>query len=206
MPRPVGLAAGSLGLVLAWLGGAAIVRLTGAAPVMLVLAAAFVLMATAAVAGAVTLLVTRIGPPELPPASTVGEPFPVRVPLRAARPVWVELRADGDRIAGGWAVDGELAEPATSVRRGRVQRLELRVRSAGPFGLVWWQRRVPIDVDHVAAPPPQHGDVVVDTSEVGATGELAGLPGASAGDVDGIRSWREGDAEHAVHWPSTVRS
>ena len=37
-------------MVLAWFGGAAIVRLTGAAPVMLVLAAAFVLLVAASMA------------------------------------------------------------------------------------------------------------------------------------------------------------
>lgn len=207
MPRPVGCSAGSLGLVLAWLGGAAIVRLTGAAPVMLVLAAGFVALLAAAVAGMVTVLRTDVGLVELPPTSTLGEPFPVRAAVRSARPVWVELRADDAVVARGWAAAGRFSESAAMVERGRVGRLVLLLRSAGPFGLVWWQRRFPVHhVDHVAAPRAVHGDVTLDTTEVGATGEMAGVPGATAGDVDGIRPWRDGDAEHAVHWPSTLRS
>ena len=37
-------------------------------------------------------------------------------------------------------------------------------------------------------------------------GELAGTPGAIAGEIDGVRPWREGDGDKAVHWASTLRS
>lgn len=207
MVRPVGLSAGTLGLVVAWVGGAAIVRLTGAAPVMLVLAAGFVVFLAATMSGLLTALRTSVGSVELPRASTVGEPLPMRARVTAPRAVWVECRVDGSIVARGWARDGWFTAPASMLRRGPLERLELRVRTAGPIGLVWWGVRhdVPID-QHLVAPRPQRGDVVVETTEVGATGEVAGLPGASAGDVDGIRAWRDGDAEHAVHWPSTLRS
>ena len=207
MTRPVGLSAGVLGLVLAWFGGAAIVRLTGAAPVMLVLAAAFVLSVAASLSGLVTLLRCDVGRVELPASSTLGEAVPMRAAIASPRPVWVEVRGDGRTVSRGWAVDGQFAEPVAMLRRGRIDRLELRIRSAGSLGLVWWDRRFPVPIaDHLVAPRPHHGDIRIDTSEVGATGEMAGRPGASAGDVDGVRAWRDGDAEHAVHWPSTLRS
>ena len=207
MTRPVGLSAGVLGLVLAWFGGAAIVRLTGAAPVMLVLAGGFVVLVAASFTGVLTLLRCRVGSVELPTSSTLGELVPVRVEVRSPRPVWVEMRADGATVAGGWADAGSFAGSVTMPRRGRVEQLELRVRSAGALGLVWWGRRFPVPiVEHLVAPPARDGDIRIETTEVGATGEMAGLPGASAGDVDGVRPWRDGDAEHAVHWPSTLRS
>jgi transglutaminase-like putative cysteine protease len=194
-------------MVLAWFGGAAIVRLTGAAPVMLVLAAAFVLLVAASVAGVITLLRTDVGLVELPPSSTLGEPVPMRAAIRTPRPVWVEVRVGRRTVASGWADEGRFAAPLTMLRRGRVDRLQVRIRSAGSLGLVWWARDIPVRIaDHLVAPRPHDGHVRVDTTEIGATGEMAGLPGASAGDVDGVRSWRDGDAEHAVHWPSTLRS
>lgn len=207
MARPVGLSAGTLGLVVAWFGGAAILRLTGAAPVMLVLAAGIVLFLAAAVSGLVTVRRTLVGSVELPPRSTAGDPFTLGADVAAPRPVWVECRAAGSVVSRGWAIDGRFSEPAVMLTRGRVDHLELWVRTAGPVGMVWWARRFRATVDeHLVAPRARHGDVHVDTSEVGASGEAEGLPGASAGDVDGIRAWRDGDAEHAVHWPSTLRS
>lgn len=207
MARPVGLSAGTLGLVVAWFGGAAIVRLTGAAPVMLVLAAGLVVGVAAATSGLVTVLRTRVDRVELPRSSTLGDPFTMRAAVHAPRPVWVDVRADDVVVSRGWAHGGHFEEPATMLRRGRVGQLEIRVRTAGPVGLVWWRRRFTVRVaDHLVAPRRHHGDVRVETTEVGATGEMVGLPGASAGDVDGVRPWRDGDAEHAVHWPSTLRS
>lgn len=194
-------------MVLAWFGGAAIVRLTGAAPVMLVLAAAFVFLVGASLSGLITLLRTAVDLVELPPSSTLGEPVPMRAAVRSPRPVWVEVRVGRHTVASGWAADGRFAEPVTMIRRGLVDRIQVRIRSAGSLGLVWWARDVPVRIaDHLVAPRPHDGRVRIDTTEVGATGEMAGLPGASAGDVDGVRAWRDGDAEHAVHWPSTLRS
>lgn len=205
--RPVGLSAGTLGLVVAWLGGAAIARLTGAAPVVLVLAAGVVLFVAAAFSGLVTAMRTDIGQVELPRISTLGEPVPFTVSIWAPRPVWVECRTGTDVVARGWAIDGRFSEPVVMRRRGPIDHLDIWVRTAGPIGLVWWGRRFPTAItDHLVAPRLQHGDVHIDTTEVGATGEVAGLPGASSGDVDGVRAWRDGDAEHAVHWPSTLRS
>lgn len=207
MTRPVGLSAGVLGLVLAWFGGAAIARLTGATPVMLVLAGGFVVLVSASFTGVLTLLRCRVGRVELPPSSTLGEPVRVRVEVRSPRPVWVEVRADGSTVAGGWTDSGSFSGSVRMPRRGRVEQLELRVRSAGTLGLVWWARRFPVPVaEHLVAPPTRDGDIRIETTEVGATGEMAGLAGASAGDVDGVRPWRDGDAEHAVHWPSTLRA
>lgn len=207
MTRPVGLSAGALGLLLAWCGGAAIVRLTGAAPVMLVLAAGVVLLVAAIVSSLVTTARVRVGLVELPPTSTVGEPVPMRAAIASPRAVWVEIVVGPDTVATGWAVAGRFASSATMTRRGLVDRVEVRVRSAGPLGLVWWGRRFQAHVaDHLVAPRPRHGSVVVETTDVGATGDLAGVPGASAGELDGVRGWRDGDSEHAVHWPTTLRS
>jgi hypothetical protein len=207
MSRPVGLSAGTLGLVLAWVGGVAILRLSGAAPVMVVLAVGVVSGIVALVAGWITVAQAAIGPVVLPATSTVADPVPIRIEVRSSRPVWLEVLLGSDVVAAGWTVGGEFVADASMPRRGVVDRLDVRLRSSGVAGLVWWGRRVTVPVaDHLVAPRPAHGPVRVDGAELGANGETAGASGASAGDVDGVRAWRDGDAEHAVHWPSSLRA
>lgn len=203
--RPAGAAPGLVGFVLAALGGAAIARLTGATPVVIMLALTVAAALVAGVGGWTAARRIRVGDATVPPSSTVGRACPLAVELRTGgRPVWVEVRVDGDVVAAGSA-DEPLT--ATFAHRGEVTGLDVSCTVPGPLALVWWrhQRRVPI-TPLAIAPAPVAGGVTVERVHVGRDGELAGAAGAVAGDLDGIRLWREGDSERLVHWPSALRA
>ena len=207
MTRLAGLSAGGTGLALSWLGGAAIARLTGATPVVIVLIAGLALFLIAAVDGWLALHRTAIGSVTLPPTSTQGEVFGLAAELTASRPVWVEARVRGGSVAGAWSDASRWAARGSVRRRGVVDSVEMRVRSAGGLGLVWWSRRFDVAVDpHLVAAAAVHGDVPIDRSPASSEGGAPGATGAVAGEIDGVRPWREGDSEKFVHWASSMRT
>lgn len=196
-----------MGLALAWAGGLAIARLTGATAVVIVLAAAVVWVAGAIVAGYLTLRKVSVGEARLPPIVTAGAEFPVRVEVSARRPVWVELCHGRAVLASGWSWGDGWEATATSERRGAIDALTVRVRSAGVTGAVWWRRDARVTVSElVVSPRPAIGRLDVQRPAAHLGGELAGTPGAIAGEIDGVRPWREGDGDKSVHWVSTLRS
>ncbi len=205
--RPVGVSAGGLGLLLAWCGGAAIAHLTGATPMVILLAAGVVWLLAAAVSGWLALRSVSIRSITIPASSTQLEEFPLSVELTAARPVFVEVRTAGAMIASGWAATDGLTTTAVMVRRGAVRNVHVRVRTPGLIGLVWWARRVDVAVaEHVVAPVLQAGSAQIQRSAARDGGAFAGRPGAIAGDIDGVRPWRDGDSEQSVHWTSSIRA
>ncbi len=207
MNRPVGVSAGGVGLLLAWVGGATIARLTGATPVVILLAAGMVLFVAAMVAGPVTLRSVAIDSMRLPPSTTQDDPFVLSLTVRSPRPVWVEVRAGADVVSSGWAIDGGFRESAVMAQRGVIERLDVRVRSAGAIGLMWWSRRFSVETGTLLVAARAHpGDVLIERSSHVDDGESFGPSGAIAGEIDGVRPWREGDSEKFVHWASTVRS
>ncbi len=207
MTRPVGVSAGTAGLVLAWACGTMIAHLTGATPVVILLAAGLVLFAAAAVVGSITVRGTSIDAVRLPAVVTRGDPFGVSVAVTSARPVWIELRRDGRVVAAGWSEDGQFVGDATMERRGVVDQLDVSVRSAGGIGLVWWRRSFTVEIGGLLiAAKQQHGDVPIERSSAPGTDDAIGRAGAVAGETDGVRPWREGDSERFVHWASTVRA
>lgn len=207
MTRPVGVSAGGLGLAIGWLGGVAIAQLTGATPVVIVLAAGVVLMIGAVLDGCFSALRTSIGDVVLPHASDQGASVPVSVEIESPRPVFVEVLAHGERVAGGWSAATRFSGSATFERRGAVDHLQVRIRTAGLLGLVWWGRRATVRIRrHLVAPPMHDGTVTIERQGRAADGDLAGASGAISGEIDGIRPWRDGDSEKFVHWSSSIRS
>lgn len=206
-PRPAGIAAGGLGMVLAWGGGAAIARLTGATPVVIVLVVAAVWFVAGVVSGWQAVRRVEVGALTVPALVEQGQPVPVSCEVRSLRPVWVEVRSGGAVLASGWSDDGWFRGDATLPRRGIVHELRVRVRSAGGIGLVWWRRQFEVPVGEVVVSPlPRRQYVPVQRSALAAGGTSEGRPGAVAGDTDGVRPWREGDSEKFVHWGSTLRT
>jgi transglutaminase-like putative cysteine protease len=207
MIRPVGVSAGGLGLLLSWFGGVAIAALTGATPVYVVLAAGFVAFGAAVLDGLLTALRTHVGAIVLPHSSVQSEPVTVAVEFKAPRPVWLALQAAGDDVAAGWtSTDGWIGD-AVFRHRGAIDDLEVRVRTAGLLGLVWWGRRSTVPVTrHVVAPVSLHGAIRVERTGMASDGDLAGASGAIGGEIDGLRPWRDGDSEKFVHWVSSIRS
>lgn len=207
--RPVGLSAGSVGLVLAWFGGAAIARLTGATPVVIMLAVTAMAAVVAAIESLWSLWRVSVLDIGLPAVSTQGDAMPIAVTIRSSRPVWIDVVHDGSVVASGWSDPrSDRFEPeATFARRGVVRELDVLVRTGGSLGLWWWQRRHCVGVGelHVAAPVGSV-DAPVEQRALAGDGEFGGAPGAVSGELDGIRPWREGDSERWVHWSSSMRS
>jgi transglutaminase-like putative cysteine protease len=207
MSRPVGVSAGAIGLALAWIGGATIARLTGATPVVIVLAAGLVLSVAAVLAAPLALRSIKVGRVQMPPIVSQGERFTLSLELDAPRPVWVEIATDGHVVSSGWAADGSFVGEGVMERRGATETLDIGVRSAGVIGLVWWARRFEVPVDEpIVAARLRRSDVVVERSVPAMHGDRPGPAGAIAGEIDGVRPWREGDSEKFVHWASTVRA
>lgn len=206
-PRPSGVAAGGLGMVLAWGGGAAIARLTGATPVVIVLVVAAVWFVAAVVSGWQAVRRVHVGALTVPSLAEQGQPVAVACEVRTPRPVWVEIRSGGVVLASGWTEEGWFRGDATLPRRGIVRELRVRVRSAGGIGLVWWRRQFEVVVGEVVvAPAPRREHVPVQRTARSVGGASEGRPGAVAGDTDGVRPWRDGDSEKFVHWGSTLRT
>lgn len=205
--RPLGVSAGVAGLVLAWLGGVAIVQLTGAVAVMIVLATTAIAAIVAGVAGWLALGNVRVGEPSMPSLVERGVPVAFELPVRSDRPVWVEVR-DGDAVvASGWTDGVRLINTAMFGRRGVVSEVEVGVRVADPTGLLWWRRSVRLPLDDVlVAEPPNDDRASVERASLTGDGELAGRAGAVAGEIDGVRPWRDGDSDKWVHWASTLRA
>ena len=110
-------------------------------------------------------------------------------------------------IASGWSWGSGLEATATTERRGTLDALTVRVRSGGVTGTAWWRRDFSAAVDElVVAPRTVSGRIEAQRPAAHLGGELAGTPGAIAGEIDGVRPWRAGDGDKAVHWASTLRS
>lgn len=219
---PRGLAAGTGYLLFAWVATLGIARLTGAVAVLVVLGAAGVGALGAVISGWWRLARSRAVAVELRPAHldagadvfTVGDSVTVRVVVGSAgipplRPVHVCVLDRGQVVAAGWAIDGELIADGALTTRGRVDQFEVRLSSAGSAGLVWWRRRRSVAVDPFVVAPAAAGPGAHVTIEPGVQGDgSAGTPAgrAGGGEVDGVRPWRDGDADHTVHWPTSLRT
>jgi transglutaminase-like putative cysteine protease len=205
--RPFGIAAGTVGLALAWLGGAAIVQLTGATAVLILLALGFVAAIVAGLLGWIALAPCRLETPIVPSLVVQGETFALRLPVRTRRPVWVDVRRDSEVIASGWSDGSTFDASAATARRGRFDEVQVRLRAAGVIGLVWWTRTAHLTIPAIhVAPRPDSGRAHVERTTTASGGERAGRAGAIAGEIDGVRPWRDGDSDKWVHWASTLRT
>ena len=129
--------------------------------------------------------------------------------------VTVNGRARGSKLrliapASDWVrLDGPGAGPVTALpaSRGVVEHVELEVRSAAPFGLVWWRRRLRVPLER----PLEVGPAPLDAASPWPTGAETG-PEAPAGAatsspelVRGLRGYVPGDPPRLVSWVATAR-
>lgn len=218
---PRGLAAGAGYLAFAWFAALGMAQLTGSVAVLIVLGATAVAALLAMVAGGwriARLEQTRV---DVRPAThgaggllATGDAVDVIVTLRTRggtppRPVHVCVLDRGHVVVAGWSVDGVFEGRGTFARRGVIERLDVQVAAAGGPGLVWWRRRGSVAVDPIVVAPRPGGPgariSIVRNDQRGA--EPRGAAGvASGGEVDGVRPWRDGDADHSVHWPTSLRT
>ncbi len=213
MPTPRGIAAGTGYLVFAWVAALGIARLTGAVPVVILLGGGLVTGLFGVVDGwwrlrrisSVTATIAAV-------SVDVGHRAPIIIRAgheRRPRPVHVSVRDRGAPVADGWLVDGELQSIATLDRRGMVEALDVELSSGGAAGILWWRRRFRLPIAPIVVAPRSTGPgahVDIDERSNGLTGDALATGRATDGDLDGVRRWRDGDADHAVHWPTSLRT
>lgn len=205
--RPDALAPGSLAFVGAWGVGLAITRLTGAAAVVLLLVASAVALLAAALAGWWRLRRVSVSDLTTSTTTTVGAELALCVdhldPSGSASPVQFDVLGTSTLLDPS----GSSIITAAVNEAGIVNHLDVVLRSAGPPGLMWWRRRVRLEIDplHVA---PLAGGAPLPFEQCSADepGESMGGDGPRIGDLDGTRPWRTGEGQQSIHWASTMRS
>lgn len=109
-------------------------------------------------------------------------------------------------VAAGPATVVDL--PLTPVRRGRFDRLRLRVVCDAPFGLLTASRLVTVEPARPLVIGPATVDVGdVPSPETGSHGSLAVTAVGHGGDtIRSVRPYVSGDPAHLVHWPSSAHA
>lgn len=169
----------------------------------------------------VAVLVVRFDPAAQTPcdgALLLGA-TPAGRPVAVGAPVVVDLlvgRATSE-LAVGWADSTDVVAvaagtdrvgvPLTPVRRGRFDRLTLRVRSDRPFGMLVASRSLVLEpLRPLLVGPSTVAARDVDPPDVGSVGELPRTGERHGGDTTrSVRPYVMGDPAHLVHWPTTAR-
>jgi len=207
LTRPTGLARGAAALGLAWIVAGMIAMLTGAAAVVIMLAIGLVAFAASAVDGWWSARRTTEPTVNAPTLTAVGSELEWQVHSTNDRQVYVELRVGTELVASGWARPGANNFVGTAPRRGVHDCVTVQRSTAGTLGTVWWRRNAVTSISPLFVAPA--------ASVIGAPHEtligdehLDQLAGHNAGrdEIDGVRTWRQGDELTAIHWPATLRS
>jgi protein-glutamine gamma-glutamyltransferase len=210
--RPAGLSSGFGYLLFGWMAAYGLLRLTGATTVAILLAAAVVHAVAAIVGGWIRL--RRHGAIEITAPTTVdvGKPFPLVVCARRGDlpPIHCRVVDRGTDVAAGWLQGSNTELEAVFVERGVIDDLEVITTTAGPAGIVWWRRRtrVPIASTWIAPAPAGPATTIVLERTGRDDGDAIDQHRSAAADdeLDGVRRWREGDGDAAVHWPTSIRT
>lgn len=128
-------------------------------------------------------------------ASTAGS---IPILLRVSSPC--ELTAVGQLEGGPLRGSGELALEVTSKYRGVFDSLEINVATAAPFGLLWWQRKINLDL-----PAPLYVAPRVCQSRGGGWDSIerragAGTPTLGSGELRGATPYVPGAPMSQVNW------
>jgi transglutaminase-like putative cysteine protease len=115
-----------------------------------------------------------------------------------------------DRTPGSPRVSSPIGDLATTVRfhdAGIVDTVVVIVEGAGSLGLTRWRRTCVVPVAPIHVAPTGTGPLVdVERSSSTHEGQQAASRGNHLGDIDGVRTWRDGDGVGSVHWPSALRA
>jgi uncharacterized protein (DUF58 family) len=97
------------------------------------------------------------------------------------------------------------AVPLVPDRRGVHDRCVVQIAGAAPFGILWWTKRVTLDLPWPLAVAPVTGrpDAAEFVDGSGAGDDLRRIPDR-VGEPRGVRPYRPGDRRHWVHWPATA--
>lgn len=131
-----------------------------------------------------------------PSTLTVGVSRPARL---------TPITPNGDPVlTGGHAEVDVVVVPE---HRGVVTACQLRVASAAPFGLMWWERRMTLLLPRplVVAPRTGQPDRAA-LSGSASPGEDDRRVPTRVGEPRGVRPYQPGDRQHWVHWPATAHT
>ena len=204
------MAHGWSSLALAWVIAACIALLTGATSVVIMLAIGLVTFVASWATGRRAVRRTVVQRVEAVPSGagvTVGDALRWHVVTSGSSRVYGELLVAGESVAAGWLEPGVDTLVGRAPARGEHTDVLARWSSAGGMGLVWWRRQVSLTMAALAvAPAPAAIGADVHRQHADHPDDATASARAGRCDVDGVRSWRDGDELTAVHWPSTLRS
>ncbi len=207
-PVPANLSRPALSLAAVALALFGIARTTGSGWLIVILTGIGSVVALATVLPPFTLrsLVLDVRPPR---EAMVGRTTEFTVDVTGGRGRAVKFRVMG--FGGTWTgvvtpASGRLA--VVPERRGVIDEVVVEIRSAAPIGLVWWRRRMVVQLDR----PIEVGPAPIATSLEPPSGrddsgrnEHRSMA-AMADTVRTVREYRPGDAIKLVHWAATARA
>ena len=149
----------------------------------------------------------------LPRAVNVGEAFALRLAVGTGRARRVEaaLTSDArlDPAAGGRVsvVAGAATLTIGTLRRGIALLPSLDLRWQGPLGLIWRQRRQPIDRRIIVTPDVRavRTDAVSLLTRDARSGLLAQLETGQGGEFDALADYQPGMDRRRIDWKQTAR-
>lgn len=205
--RPAGFSRGAASLVFAWLLSVAIALLTGAAAVILLLVVLLMAVCAGVASGWWLLRGACVESVTAPPIVDHGDDMQWRLAVRSRTAVYVRLRVDDLQVAEGWAAPGVAQLPGTTPRRGLYDTATVQLSGAGRPGIFWWRRSAALTFGPLVVAPRADVEAArVVRAESSRDEHLARSLHPGRDEVDGVRSWRDGDELTAVHWPSTLRA
>jgi len=168
------------------------------------------------IGAAFVLVRTRLRVTSVPTDATAGQPCAIGVqstsrvrlaPVHPPGPVCFVGPSGTPRPA---VVPGTAPGDALTLlprRRGVASSITVDVASAAPFGLMWWTRRLRLDLPSDLHIGPKMGPpVVLPRQEDDRSGDSAHRSPRDIGEPRGVRPYRPGDSRRWVHWPATAHS
>jgi len=159
---------------------------------------------------AVVLARVRLHITTVPTDATAGLPSDIgvvsssRVRLTPVRPAGPECFVGPSGAPGPADADAFALLPR---RRGVVSSIVVDVATAAPFGLLWWTRRVRLDLASELHIGPKIGPpVVLPRQQDDRSGDSWERAPRDIGEPRGVRPYRPGDSRRWVHWPATAHS
>lgn len=205
--RPAGLARGVTSLGMAWLIAAAISLLTGAAAVIMMMAVGLVAFLAALASGRRVVARSNVVAVTSAELAEEGEAISWQVRTTGAQRVHVQLKVADAVVAAGWVEPGSTVLTGNAPSRGIHRAVVAEWSSAGRLGLVWWRRRATVAITPLAvAPRPATKAAPLARLHSDRPEQLRASAAPGRDEVDGVRTWREGDEVSAVHWPATLRA
>lgn len=209
MVRPANVSRPALSLAAVALALFGVARTTGSGWLIVILTGIAAVVALASLLPPFGLRQVRISV-EAPRDGTVGRTAELTLDVSAggaARPVkLLPLGFEGPWTGVVTPAHGRL--PLVPRRRGVYTSVVLDVRSAAPLGLVWWRRRVTVELPRPFEVGPMPIAVRLDPPRGSEdSGSDDGRVASSLADaVKTVREYVAGDPIKLIHWPATARS